>query len=786
MQPTKLPATPHRNIVAQGLRQTPLWKAALNHSPLPLLLAAVCVVAFHFVGNALYWPLRIIIAASALWGLYLLPRDIMRWGSWAGAVFERSWAAACRWCHRPPAKWLFVFIEIIAAGAIMYIALLQGGKVAEAMAASSLREDEISAIDQYHSQSPLSVVTTYNLAKNHVFYSLTNSLTPGSDSYEPFRARLLSFMAMGLLLLLGFLLFARRLEIVEGAIFVFFIAINSLLLELTLEARGYGFITLFAGVSVLLLRNYLAAKKGQGLGALVGLAVCTWLGTYTVPFYILVGGFFMLAAFFLRPQTRALLAGVMTLVVIGLSYTPIISEVMKVTQEYEAKYDLRFTSIDRIYMFLRYYVFPKEMVTAGPMLLLSLTAAICLVVAFFRHPRNRATVSACLVASAAVFGFLIYCLHIQTPPMRVTAFLAGPAAVAIAFWFSMIYRNPRLVSLRPILCLGVAALLWTGGQRVYRAYEFYPTQDWLMAGRMIEAVAPEGGKVWFPGEYEPHSAAYLNAAQHQLIDAPLPPPAVLHRELVLFDNTFRKKSDGPVPLTSNDLPETIRYVTIPLRFNYHRIFFFPLPLEERSIENIFAQTATGERPLPLRAELPQPYDPFLLFPRGWGDHFHQVPALLDVLNSPQAMGAYRLATAVPLDDETLNQSEIALPAKLRIELPQNRNVSTINLLFSQSMEDKIVSVKVNGKERKAQPRGEFLQIKMAEGESEVMIEIEQSDLATFRNTKTLTQELEDDAITRPPFFLVEAWANRALDESSTPAKEDDRIESGTRQEGAPE
>ena len=61
------------------------------------------------------------------------------------------------------------------------------------MANSSLVEDEIANIATYTSRGFIPAVSTYKLARNHVFYNVLSTALPGAASTVPLRARLVSF-----------------------------------------------------------------------------------------------------------------------------------------------------------------------------------------------------------------------------------------------------------------------------------------------------------------------------------------------------------------------------------------------------------------------------------------------------------------------------------------------------------------------------------------------------------------------------------------------------------------
>jgi len=166
--------------------------------------------------------------------------------------------------------------------------------------------DEIGSILNYSSRGPWSQRRKYNLAKNHIFFSVVNSVSPGSDSLDPLRARFWSFIAVGLSLVILLVFFWRRGSPLAGAIAFALPALNLEYLLKVFEARGYGFVALAAVIGLVALSNFLRTGRGRGLWIL---GVSTALGTWTLPFYVVFGGGLMLLLFLIRPSRKVFLAG---------------------------------------------------------------------------------------------------------------------------------------------------------------------------------------------------------------------------------------------------------------------------------------------------------------------------------------------------------------------------------------------------------------------------------------------------------------------------------------------
>jgi hypothetical protein len=85
---------------------------------------------------------------------------------------------------------------LICAVGIAAVAIWRAWLAWEFMATSSLREDEIVNIANYTSRGFIPSVSTYKLARNHVFYNVLSSALPGAASTVPLRARLVCFLSV--------------------------------------------------------------------------------------------------------------------------------------------------------------------------------------------------------------------------------------------------------------------------------------------------------------------------------------------------------------------------------------------------------------------------------------------------------------------------------------------------------------------------------------------------------------------------------------------------------------
>ena len=179
------------------------------------------------------------------------------------------------------------------------------------------------SIVKYTSRGFVPAISTYSLARNHIFYNVVSSLIPGADSTLPLRARLISFVSviasLGLLVAYD----ARRGWLLPGLACAGLVAVNFFAMDRVLEARGYGLIFLFAMLSCVAFAEWLRTRRKVWLNLMSVLCV---LGTYTLPFYVVFAGGLLLLAFLYRPSRETFLAGLLSLAAILMLYLPVFGQ----------------------------------------------------------------------------------------------------------------------------------------------------------------------------------------------------------------------------------------------------------------------------------------------------------------------------------------------------------------------------------------------------------------------------------------------------------------------------
>ena len=528
-----------------------------------LVRAALCagmVWMFEEGPRAFRWPLRFAIPVVFVFAVIAFVRD-SRWliagvSDWISKV-SRVPLPGQRAAARIERGLAWGVVLVVAA----HFALMIGQ-----MSRTSLREDEIGTIGQYSSRGPVETMTKYNLAKNHVLFNLANSVLPGRGSYHPLRARLFSFVAVGATLAVVGWWFFRRREYAEGALALALLGSNTALYGVSLEARGYGFLLGCASLAALALPGALASSAGsRGLAVLALTAV---VGIYTIPSYAVFGGLLLLAVWFAVPTRRSFLAGWYAFFALALLYLPLAGQVAQVAEDYDEKYADLFGDLKRMQFALRFLV-PREVWAFSDWSLVLALAALCLVpaiVGVYRAERVRAAA----LLGGMILAFYAFCLVLRTPPDRVTAFLAGPFAIGLAFLLGEVRRSPRLAWAGSWTGVVFALALLLCGAEGIRRFEYHPPQRWRDVALFVQALFPPGTQVWVAGSYWGANAVYLGP-DYPVRTGALDRAAYGRGDWILQDDRYRF---GERPMADEGFaPEGRIMVPVPVRGSETRLFF---------------------------------------------------------------------------------------------------------------------------------------------------------------------------------------------------------------------
>ena len=627
-------------------------------------------------------------------------------------------------------------ISVLCVAIVFATALVSAWPTWSFKASSSLREDEIMSIVRYSSRGFVPAISTYNLARNHVFYNVVTSLIPGAKSTLPIRARLVSFLAVlgSLALLIGY--GTTRGWTLPGVASAGLLATNFGTMNSVLEARGYGLIFLFATLASVAFAQWSRTQSRTWLSVM---AVTCVLGTYTLPFYIVFGGSLLLLSFLVSPSRKTFLAGFLTLAATALLYLPIAADIYSVFRGYAERYGKTFVStfasMDGVFFSLQYFI-PHELVDLGPLSFVLLVLAALLFVAFARFATTADRLSFAAV-TISIAAFLAFCLYCRIVPARVASYLGGPLAFLAILITGSILTSRSLTPLRPLTDVCFTALMVLALLKSEVAQPFIPRSDWRALGVLIERAFPRDTRISMVGDNPALLQWNLSTRTKPETDHP-DRQSMSEGKLVAVEG-YTKSADEDRRFRWEDLPENVRFVTSPIGLNYHRVFFVP-PRESR-----VASVHVNDQEVVLPSSGRQPSDPALLL-RSFGHG--------DVLRpkNPDDIGGTQPDFARPFP--------IQLPATITVQLGPSAPTGTCNFLFTQGLADKKLQVSTRGsgghwrKTDNLFVLGEFASVALdRHGCEAIQISIE--------NKPGATQEIPDGE--RPPLGLLNAWVAQGKD-----------------------
>ena len=702
----------------KGLRQVSSWFF------LRLVCFLLLMVIAQRVPGWIKGPLWLAVFFVGVWAFLALMREARTALDFLIPRLEHAW----RWMAERAGKSerIWKIAGLLCAAVIVAITLYRAWPIWHFKATSSLRDDEIMSIVRYTSRGFVPAISTYSLARNHIFYNVVSSLIPGADSTLPLRARLISFVSvigsLGLLIAYA----ARRGWLLPGLACAGLVAVNFFAMDRVLEARGYGLIFLFAMLGCVAFAEWLRTRRKVWLNLMAVLCV---LGTYTLPFYVVFAGGLLLLAFLYRPSRETLLAGFLSLAAILMLYLPIFGKVHAVFTGYRDRYRNTFISpfdsIDGVFSAFEYFL-PVQ-IEALTFVLIALVALLYVAFGRFAARFDRLTLAG---LAAAILGFLAFCLYCKTVPARVVSYMAAPLAFLTALMAGSVLSTRVLAPIRPFLevlfSVFVAVILWKSEV----AQPLFPSADWRGLGVLIERAFPKEMSIWVSEKYRAQVQWNLSS-RAKPEQGPLDHDALGNGRLIAVEG-FVSPSDEQKRFGWEDLPQGVRFVTVPLAMNYQRVFF--MPPGPHGISSISANNQRLEPQVSGR----QPYDPGLLLQSvGHGD-------VLRPMDGENTSSEARIA----------QPAEISLPAVMTVELDPEASAGTCNLLFSQGLHDKLITAEVkntSGDWRATSNvfvRGELLSVALdPDGCTAVRIHVQKNPSFSNRTSGSA----------RPPFGLVDAW-----------------------------
>jgi len=436
---------------------------------------------------------------------------------------------------------------VLLAVALIGLSLFHLGQMATAMATSSLSTDEFGTVGSFSSKGPWNVVTDYRAPKNHVFFNLLNSILPGRESLATGRVRALSILATILTALVLAAYAAWRSRWLEGAILLALWSSAPQTLALSMEARGYGFLGLFALIATVATVEYLRDRNPRWLWTL-GISVT--LGVYTVPGFLFFAGPLLLLLWLVVRSRATFFTGAITAAAILLLYAPLLAQVYTAFTGFHAdKAEADFETAHGLVRAAKLYLFQTEDWIAW--LLLFVLAA-----APFVPVKSRRETTALRILSGACLIYFTALLTLRTPPLRMAAFCLLPLGLAglwsIGGWLRD--YSPRVVRIFIGGTAGVFLSCWLW--IAIHSFQFVPTENWSLAARAIDTAFPSSMHVEFR-RYAKYLRQTLPDAEKR--SAEYDPATFTAGELIVADasNKWAEGSRFSPPANS---PRAIRWV----------------------------------------------------------------------------------------------------------------------------------------------------------------------------------------------------------------------------------
>lgn len=396
-------------------------------------------------------------------------------------------------------------IVALATAATLVLLLGRAWGLVEVSARSSLWGDEITSIEMFSGRGLAVCLTDYSIPNNHVLFNALNSVLPGSGSFEPLRARIVSVSALAIGFVLAVFVLARRGAWLVGLTFGLAYLGDDRLLGVHLAARGYGMVALAAVLVCVLVWQYLEPRgqvdsgRSRQMPVLVALAGSVVGGALTVPTFLFFGGSVLLSLFLLRRTWRHFFAGAIVFVTVvgyfgwlyvsnhGFAEAPAgffegefheLSAVAKLAQRYslEGWHD-GFRAVAALLML------------AAPWMAL-------------KNSPRRATLW-CLWWG--IVGSLVICLIMKRPLMHTVAHLLIPAGFLVGLGLESLAGN---LSQRPRwrwlpTALGSVLALFVAGSalRPRDPLSMWPVESWREIAETISAISGQPSvatSVWAP------------------------------------------------------------------------------------------------------------------------------------------------------------------------------------------------------------------------------------------------------------------------------------------------
>ena len=284
------------------------------------------------------------------------------------------------------------------------------------MSNQSLFYDEISTVFWYSSKGVAHCAVTYDTPNNHIFFNILNAVTPWVDCYEPIRVRFWSLVSQLIAGIWLAVVVGRRKLYTEAALFNWILWGGAYHLDITLQARGYGLVSLATVVCFYIC--LIIIRGGQiNLFLLVLLSTAVVLGSYSVLSFIPFAALFFLFLWMATQNFRVFVAGGVSGLSIGLLYAPVLGQIVEVREKFAEVYGRHFD-----YPLVVFETIHKYMPLLNIWVVLVISCWVWGVsIMLWRSPRASERILAAW-ASAIVLSFGLF-LWLGTPFIRAVLYL---------------------------------------------------------------------------------------------------------------------------------------------------------------------------------------------------------------------------------------------------------------------------------------------------------------------------------------------------------------------------
>lgn len=420
-------------------------------------------------------------------------------------------------------RWLPI-VGFVAAAVITAALLAQ---YIHAMATTSLWVDEYYTQSQFATKGPWIAWTDYHVPNNHILFSIANSIWPDSIAHEPVPARLLSFLAViAAFAMLGW--FAASEKAWGGGALALLLLADIQTLDLTLQARGYGFAMLAAIVQAVATARYLS---DAARGWLVTAAAAAFVGVATLPVFVLLAAPLAIGLLVLRPRREVIVALVLAGIAGFVFYLPTAAQLVSVASTYAYEWGARYTTMASVVETYQYVLQDGALgIAAG-----AATATVTVAAMLRGTPPRRGFL---VLALVSLVVFSASCLAMTTPRVRTTQFAAAVLPVILVAASGTAGLGPRRLWVAGnLLLLAVAVPQAVDATARLRNLDFTPIEAWREAAAIVDAIAPSLTPVH--ATFRPvQLAVYLDGSQR--IVETFDEAAFRRGDLVVVDGSFRE------------------------------------------------------------------------------------------------------------------------------------------------------------------------------------------------------------------------------------------------------